>query len=134
MKKLLERYGDLFRYLVAGGLTTLLSILSFALFNDFFGIHYTVSNLFSWVLSVTFAFVLSKWYVFQSKDKGKKSLFKESAGFFASRLATLAVEEILMMVLISLLQVPELVSKIICNVIVVILNYVFSKFLVFRSK
>ena len=127
------KYKEPLLYLFFGGLTTLISIFVFWLFNGPFGLNELVANLISWVLAVLFAFLTNKTWVFQSggQEKGFLSLM---LSFYAGRLVTLGVEELLLLVFITWLGFNSMAVKIVAEVVVIVLNYVISKLLVFRDK
>ena len=127
------KYKEPLLYLFFGGLTTLISIFVFWLFNGPFGLNELVANLISWVLAVLFAFLTNKTWVFQSggQEKGFLSLM---LSFYAGRLVTLGVEELLLLVFITWLGFNSMAVKIVAQVVVIVLNYVISKLLVFRDK
>ena len=89
-----------------------------------------LSNAIAWIISVLFAFITNKLFVFESKG----NVLKESISFFIVRLISLGLDMLCMYLLISVLSTNELLSKIITNVIVIILNYVFSKIFVFKKQ
>lgn len=93
-----------------------------------------IVNVFAWVASVLFAFVTNKLFVFKSRGKGKKTAFKELAAFFGARLASLAVEELVLFVFVTLLHFNENIIKLIASIGTVICNYFFSKFIIFKTK
>lgn len=133
-KKIFEiykKYEEIINYLIFGVLSTVISIASFALFNKVFHIHYNVCNILSWILAVSFAFVTNKLYVFKSKET---NIIKDLIKFFASRIATLIIEVIIMFIMVDLIKIDEMISKVIAQIIVIILNYVFSKIFVFNKK
>ena len=124
-----EKYKELLRYLIIGGLTTLISILSFHLSNQF--LSWTISNLISWVVAVTFAFFTNKCYVFRSTDT--VSVF-EILSFYGMRLCSLAMDMALMVLFIQIFYLSNTLSKILVQFAIVVLNYFFSKFIVFKRK
>jgi len=133
-KKIFEiykKYEEVINYLIFGVLSTVVSISSFALFNKVFHIHYNICNILSWILAVSFAFITNKLYVFKSKET---NILKDLIKFFTSRIATLVIEIIVMFIMVDLLKIDEMISKIIAQVIVIVLNYVFSKLFVFNNK
>ena len=130
---LYKKYKELILYLVFGVLTTIVNIVSFWLCNDILGVEYKICNIVAWILSVVFAFITNKTIVFESKNKSKENTTKEAISFFVSRLFSLAIDMVLMILMIDILKMNSLVAKIISNVVVVIINYVFSKFIVFRK-
>ena len=138
IKKLYSNYKEIVNYLIIGVLTTVVSLASFYLIRIFvftndsqFDIQ--LANVISWVLAVLFAFVTNKKYVFGSKSTGYQK-FVEMIKFYVSRLTTLGVEMFVMWLLTSPLKVDDMISKIIVQFIIVILNYVFSKLFVFKKK
>ena len=138
IKKLYSNYKEIVNYLIIGVLTTVVSLVSFYLIRIFvftndsqFDIQ--LANVISWVLAVLFAFVTNKKYVFESKSTGYQK-FLEMIKFYVSRLTTLGVEMFVMWFLTSPLKVDDMISKIIVQFIIVILNYVFSKLFVFKKK
>ncbi len=127
-----NRYREVLWYLFFGACTTLLNILTF-LFARKIKIAVYPSNVIAWVVGVLFAFVTNKIFVFESKGKGFQKWLMESLSFFGFRLLSLAFDMGMMYVLIDVCQAPELFSKIVSNIVVIILNYVFSKLFVFKK-
>lgn len=118
-------------YLFFGVLTTLVSILSFALFHRAAGITETIANVPSWILAVLFAYVTNRTWVFASRSS---DILPEMAAFFGGRLGSLAVEELILWLFASLLNLNAMAVKITAQIVVVVLNYFISKLLVFRKK
>lgn len=138
IKKLYNKYKEIVNYLIIGVLTTVVSLVSFYLIRIFVftsdsQIDIQLANVISWILAVLFAFVTNKKYVFESKSTGYQK-FLEMIKFYVSRLTTLGVEMFVMWLLTSPLKVDDMISKIIVQFIIVILNYVFSKLFVFKKK
>ncbi len=127
------KYKEPLLYLFFGGLTTLISIFVFWLFNGPFGLNELVANLISWVLAVLFAFLTNKTWVFKSTGQ-EKGFLQLMLSFYAGRLLTLGVEELLLFVFITWLGFNSMAVKIVAQIVVIILNYVISKLLVFRNK
>lgn len=94
----------------------------------------TVSTVFSWICAVTFAYITNRIWVFSSTANGAKAIFSEAASFYGGRVFTLLVEMGMMWLGYSLMGFNYWVTKIIANVVVLILNYVISKLVVFRKK
>lgn len=122
----MQKYKEIIKYLIFGGLTTLVSILSYYLFTRIFSLNYQISNILSWILSVTFAFITNKKYVFESKSN---EILKELFSFYSFRIASLLIEMLVMYLLV--LFIDDLISKLIAQILVIILNYIFSKLFVF---
>lgn len=138
IKDLLIKYREIISYLIIGFLTTVVSLVSFYLLREFIFVntsqwHIQISNIISWILAVLFAFITNKKYVFRSVTTGI-SKFIEMLKFYLSRVTTLLIEIFVMWLLTSPLHIDDMISKIIVQFIIVVLNYVFSKLFVFRKK
>ena len=138
IKKFLNK--ETISYLIFGVLTTIINIivfwfaereLAFIMSEDAASL---VGNVIAWVISVAFAFVTNKLFVFESKSMAFKVVMAELTGFVIARLLSLAFDEGFMFVAIVLLGMNSLLAKIISNVFVVIINYVLSKFFIFKNK
>ena len=133
IKKLYNKYEEVIKYLFFGGLTTLVSIVSYSLFTRLFSINYLISNILSWILSIIFAFFTNKIYVFKSKTKDKNEVVDEMIDFIFFRLLSLCIESIILYTFVSILEFNDLIIKIFAQIVVIILNYVFSKLFVFKK-
>ena len=111
-------------YLFFGGLT----------FNVSMGINELIANVMSWVLAVLFAFATNRVWVFQAPTHTITEFLKQMLSFFGGRVVTLVIEEIILLVFITWLGFNSMVVKVIAQVIVIVLNYVISKFFVFSEK
>ncbi len=145
-RKVLNR--EVFMYLVFGVLTTVVSWASYALFDRIVGkfvenndiLQASIANVLSWIAAVLFAFVTNKLWVFDSKSWKGDIVIKELGSFIAARLATGCIEWFGVPLLMKLGMDQELfgtkgmLAKIIASVLVVILNYFFSKLLIFKKK
>ena len=120
---------ELFLYIFFGVLTTLVNIAVYLFFTRLLGVNYLISNILAWTLSVLFAYVTNRIWVFESRNN---DILKEMALFFAGRIFSGVVDTGLMWLLIDVLFVGDAISKIIVQVIVVVLNYVLSKAVVFK--
>lgn len=98
------------------------------------GTDYLDATVIAWVVAVIFAFVTNKLIVFESKSWKPEVAGREFVGFIGARLFSLLVELLFMFVMVTLLSWNEFIAKIIVQIIVVILNYVFSKLLIFKNK
>ncbi len=124
---------EVFSYLVFGVLTTLINILSYALFTDLLGFHYTIATVLAWVLAVLFAFITNKLYVFESKSFQMKLFLKEFIFFIFFRALSLGLDLLSMVILIEWLKANDLAAKVVANVLVVLFNYAASKLFIFRK-
>ncbi len=149
MKKLFVKYKEIIMYLIFGVATTVVSWVSYALFTkiipniSFWGIsieNTTTANVLSWICAVLFAFITNKIWVFDSKSWGLSLTIKELGLFTASRLATGVIEWLGVPLLIwmgvdqTIFNIDGMLAKVLISVIVVILNYVFSKLFIFKDK
>lgn len=148
IKELFKKYEELILYVVFGGLTTVVNFVVFWVLNKALGEEiYLVNNVIAWFASVVFAYVTNKLWVFESKSWALKILLKEVPEFFAARLFSLLVEEGGLWLFVDKLGFDsfsftllgfeftgKLIAKVVLAVIVVILNYFFSKFVIFAKK
>ena len=129
-----QKHREALLYLFFGGLTTLVSILSFWLFTAGLGLNVLIANVLSWILAVLFAYLTNARWVFEAKPRSFGERLRLLLRFYAGRLATLGVEEALLWLFITRLELPDMPVKIAAQVVVIVLNYVVSKLLVFRTK
>jgi len=127
------KYEEIMNYLIVGGLTFLVSILSYFVLARIFSIEIMLSNVFSWVIAVIFAFFMNKIFVFKSNEKGNK-LAKEVIEFIKFRVLSLVIELVLMYVTVKIFKFDDMIMKIIAQIIVILLNYIFSKFFIFKKE
>ena len=120
-------------YLFFGGCTTLVNLGLFAVLKGPLGIDYRISNFFSVAVAICFAFVVNKFFVFQSRTSSVSETFKEFYRFVLGRLVTMAVEVGGVPFCVEILHQPEMIAKLETQVIVTVVNYFISKFLVFKS-
>ena len=135
IKKLLVKYRELIVYVIVGGITTVVnwgtSFLLDSLLDSSKPVQNTIINVIAWLVAVIVSFPMNRKWVFQSKNP---NWFGEFLGFTGSRLTTLAIEELVMLLCVNVFGIPFRISKVfIASVLVIILNYVFSKILVFRK-
>ncbi len=120
-------------YAIAGTLTTVVNIISLELLCRI-GIPTLTSNAIAWVIAVTFAYLVNKINVFRSKSEDAKDEAKKVTKFFGMRLITLGIEQLGMLVFVVWMGFYRLLVKAFLAVIVIVLNYVFSKLLIFQRK
>jgi putative flippase GtrA len=133
LKKLFYKYKEIILYCIFGGLTTIINIIAYFIFSRFFNVNYLVSNIIAWVLSVLFAYVTNKTFVFQSRNTEVKYVIKELIAFIGSRLFSGVLDFGIMYVFVDVLSFNDFIIKIIANVIVIVINYIFSKLMVFKK-
>ena len=133
IKKLLEKYRSEIIYLIFGVLTTLVNYIVYIPCLRY--LHSaSVSNSIAWVFAVIFAYLTNKPFVFQSHDWSMKVVAPEFVKFVGTRVASWLVETGILFLAVDMLQWNGIVWKLITSVLVVVLNYVGSKLLVFRGK
>lgn len=121
-------------YLFFGGVTTLVNILTYALFAKVLSTDYMVSNIIAWITGVSVAYFTNKIYVFESKSVRKSALLRELTTFFIARLLTLLIDMFVMYIGISIFKFNDIIIKIIANIIVIFSNYFLSKYIIFKSQ
>lgn len=130
------------RYLVFGALSTVINIVVFIIFSNIFKncsnlnseSVVTISNIIAWIIAVLFAYVTNKLSVFNSKTNSFKELFKEILYFFGARVFTLIIETVFLNIFINTLHFNEILMKIFSNIIVIIINFILSKLIIFKKK
>ncbi|MFG6329043.1 MAG: GtrA family protein [Lachnospiraceae bacterium] len=128
------KYKEVILYLVFGGLTTLVNIVSYAVFVRIINMGTVAGTSGAWLVSVIFAYITNKMFVFESKTDTFDLLVKECVSFFGCRLTTGFMDVAIMYFSVDLLHFNDIVMKIISNVLVVILNYIFSKLFIFKKE
>ncbi|WP_225046829.1 GtrA family protein [Lacticaseibacillus kribbianus] len=134
IRRLFTAHRELLLYLWFGGLTTLVNVAIFALFDRGLHLGWTAANAWAWIAAVAFAFVTNRRYVFGSAAAGVAGAWWELAKFVAARLASLGLDYPCMWALISGLSAGSLVAKLVTQVVVVVANLALSKWLVFASR
>lgn len=132
--KLYLKYKEVILYLIFGGLTTLINIISYTVCAHTFHMDTVESTSVAWVISVIFAYVSNKIFVFESKTSTFAALAKECISFIGCRLATGIMDIVIMYLSVDILHFNDIIMKILSNVLVVILNYLFSKLFIFSKK
>lgn len=134
----LKKHKEIILYVIFGGLTTVVNWVTYSLFVSFCSI--TVSNVFAWIFAVVFAYITNKIFVFEQKSWKPSIAFFEFTKFVSSRVLTGIIEIVGVDILVYLglnqtvLGVRGMVAKVTVSIVVVILNYVFSKLIVFNKK
>ncbi len=134
IKELFTKYKEQILYVFFGGLTTLINWGAYALCYNVLGVSNVPSVIIAWILGVAFAFVTNKIWVFESRSFDTKTVMRELWTFVAARLATGLLDLGIMYLAVDVLGGNGNVWKLISNVVVIILNYVFSKLIVFRKQ
>ena len=135
IKELYLKYKEIINYLFFGGCTTIVNFISYYIPARIIGIDEVISNSIAWCISVLFAYVTNKIFVFSSKKENFEGILKEMFSFIFARLFTGALCDIgLFALMINILGINDIVSKITTQILVVILNYVLSKLVIFKKE
>lgn len=130
---LYKKHKEIIMYVIFGGFTTVVSLATYWIFGSLLHFSGLVSNIISWIASVTFAFVTNKLFVFDSKDTSLKKIVAEALSFYGCRLFSGAVETFFIWLTVDILSFNSMLMKLIVSVFVVITNYFFSKIFVFKK-
>ena len=120
-------------YLIVGAMTTAVSIIT-QYIPAFFGLPTEVNTAISWICAVTFAFFTNKVWVFKDEAREKADWIRQAAYFYGARLATLFMELGFMSFTVRVLHQNEYIMKLIAQIFILIVNYLFSKLFIFRKK
>lgn len=127
-------YWEVLSYLFFGGLTTLVNIITFSALYYFLSINMYVANSIAWLVSVLFAFVTNKLWVFQSKSRTFGQMAWEFGKFIFYRILSLGIDNGALALVVDVFKWPSMAGKLISQVLVVAANYVFSKLFIFKKK
>lgn len=134
MLELFKKYREQISYLFFGGCTTLVNIVAYWVCTRQFGIDIYISTTIGWFVSVTFAYITNKIWVFESKTHGVKQFCREVFSFYLCRGATYILDLGIMRLFVEILSWNDMVVKIGSNILVILINYVLSKLLIFKTK
>lgn len=134
MKKLDKRIYSIIMYLIMGVLTTLVNIVAYWVSAEIYSIDYRIATTIAWIAAVLFAYFTNKHYVFESKTENFKDTFREFVLFFGFRFLSFLMDLAAMIALVDGLAMGGTWAKVWSNVIVLIANYIFSKFFIFKKK
>lgn len=133
MKRLIEKYWDVLTYLFFGALTTVVNYVVYLPCYNLLGWSAGVSNILAWIVAVAFAFVTNKPFVFKSHDWSWNVVWPELSKFIGCRVGSGVLETGILLIFVDMLAWNGNVMKLITAVLVIILNYIGSKFLVFKK-
>lgn len=131
IQKFLNR--ETISYLVFGVLTTIINYVSYEACK-WLGIHYTVATVIAWVLAVAFAYITNKLFVFESKSFDKAVLIKEITAFVSCRIFSGLCDLGFMVLAVEIIGINDSIAKLVANVFVVVINYIFSKLFIFKKN
>ena len=125
---------ELVSYLFVGVATTVVNYVVYYLATRVLSMGVMAGTWTAWVAAVAFGYVANKAFVFHTHCDGALALVREAMGFFSMRLVSLGMETVLMYLTVTVLGLNDLVMKLVINIVVIILNYVFSKLFIFKKK
>lgn len=134
LEKLKKLDTEAIRYIIVGGLTTLVNLVVFSVLCKLMNVDVTISNIISVITAILFAYVTNKIFVFRSKTHGIKELFAEASKFIGARLLTMVIEVGGVFLLVNIIGQDEFIGKLETQVIVLVGNYFISKFIVFKGE
>lgn len=124
---------EMINYLVFGVLTTVVNIASYWIFTEIFHVDYRISTTIAWFFSVIFAFITNKMYVFNSKCLNLNTMIREFISFIFFRILSYLIDLGMMIALVEWIKMNDLVAKILANIVVIMINFVASKYIIFRK-
>ena len=134
IRALIEKYWDIISYLFFGVCTTVVNYIIYLPCYNLLGMSATVSNVIAWVVAVAFAFLTNKPFVFRSHDWSAQTVIPELTKFIGCRIGSGAMETVILFLAVDLMGWNGNIWKLLTQVLVVILNDIGSKLLVFRKK
>lgn len=134
-KKYFTKYRELISYCFWGGMTTLVNYVAYFVCRKLLGAeNYLACNLIAWIVAVVFAFVVNKIFVFKSRSWESRIVFRESWQFLSARIFSGVLDMAMMWFFVDVMGFSDVIIKIIANIIVIVLNYILSKLIIFRKK
>ena len=131
---LFQKYYDILVYLIFGVLTTAVNYLVYLPCYNLLHLSSAVSNVAAWVVAVAFAYVTNKPFVFRSHDWSARTVIPELAKFVGTRLGSGGLETLILLLAVDTLGMNGNLWKLVTSILVVVINYIGSKLLVFRNK
>lgn len=131
IKKLINK--EIILYVIFGVLTTIVNLIAYYLFSNIININYLISNAIAWIISVVFAYITNKFFVFNSYYINKDVIIEEFIKFMNCRLISGLSEVVLLFLFVDLLLMNDIVSKLIIGVLVALINFIFSKVFIFKG-
>ena len=129
---LYKQYREGMLYLFFGGLAFLLNVFLFTVFINI-KIDELIANIIAWIITVLFAYITNTIWVFSAKTKLMKQLLIQIFQFFSGRVVTLIIEEVMLLVFITILGINAMLIKFIAQIVVIVGNYIISKIWVYRK-
>ena len=134
MKELFMKYKEVISYLFFGVLTTVVNFVVYFACTDGLHINYLAATAVSWVAAALFAYVTNRKWVFESKVSGFMPILREMAVFVGCRVFSGVMDMGIMFISVDMIGISDRIAKFVTQVAVVVLNYIFSKIIIFRNK
>ena len=131
IKKIINK--EIILYVIFGVLTTIVNLIAYYLFSNIININYLISNAIAWIISVVFAYITNKFFVFNSSYINKDVIIEEFIKFMNCRLISGLSEVVLLFLFVDLLLINDIVAKLIIGVLVALINFIFSKVFIFKG-
>ena len=128
------KYREMWLYALFGLGTVLINLFVYSLFTEKINLGVLVANAIAWIFATLFAFYTNRRWVVIFHTEGLYAFFVQLSGFCLGRLLTLGIEEFMLYICIEVYHLPNMLIKLIAQVIVIALNYLFSKLVVFRNR
>ena len=132
IKELFKTHREIISYIIFGALTTFVDFATYITLTRFLSLNEDLSNVISQAVAIIFAFIVNKIFVFEDRENNLKAVIYQFAKFTSLRLTTLFLNSALFFVMTELININDIVTKALVSVVVIILNYIFSKLLVFK--
>ena len=135
IKGLYLEYKEIINYLIFGGLSTVVNFASYFIAARLIKIDKVASSAISWFWAVLFAYITNRLFVFDNKSNTKKGILKEIISFFAFRvLSGILCDVGTFALMVKVFNINDIISKIVTQIMVIIVNYIFSKFIIFKKQ
>jgi len=131
--ELIKKNREVIFYLIFGVLTTVINFIVYIVSTRILNLDTVVSTIIAWIIAVLFAYITNKLYVFKSKQESVTKLLKEFVTFILARVFTGVLDVLIMYIFVDILTLNDILMKILSNIIVVILNYILSKIVIFKK-
>ncbi len=135
IKELYMKYKEIINYVIFGGLTTVVNFITYFIVTKIFNIDEVISNGIAWFISVLFAYITNKIFVFESKKSKFREIVIEMTSFFLARiLSGVCCDVGTFALMIKVFNINDVIAKIVTQIMVIIMNYILSKLVIFRKK
>ena len=121
---------EILNYIIFGIFTSIVNIATYLLLTDVFNVYYIFANILAWIISVFFAYFTNRTWVFESENK---NIIKEISMFYSARLFTGVIDTLMMILFIDILSLENTFSKLVTAVVVILLNYIKNKKIIFKK-